>query len=409
MKKFIIPFFGYIYLSYGITLQEALSIAQQNATNIKITQIEVKKAEAQIKEAYSSILPSISLTATYNRWDPNYIFGFTPINQYSGKVGLTQKIFDRQVYTLIELAKTNQKLQESIKKDITQKVIDTTRRLYLTVIINRELYNIKQENLNYWQENFRFVEEKYKAGIISKYDYIRAYSQLQSAVADKEKAKASYLKSIEDLKRFLMLEQMSEPEESLSKVEFDITDITDDIDGNTELTVIKAQVELAERNIQNSKSANYPNLSAFLNYQVNNQFDFISRSEVWRKGYSLGLSLNWQIFDGFAKESRIIQSQLDRTKYEVQLQDKLVEIQTEIKKAKFDIQALKSQLVAEEENLRAAKEALRLSTERFKAGIATTIEVLESQTNYHITQINYLSTLYNYNLRVFDILNLTGK
>lgn len=406
MKKFIIPFLGYISLSYGITMQEALSIAQQNATNIKLTQLELKKAEAQIKEAYSSILPSVSLTATYNRWDPNYIFGFTPINQYSAKVGLTQKIFDRQIYTLIDLARTNQKLQESIKRDIAQKVLDTTRRLYLTVLVNRELYNIKQENLAYWQENFRFVEEKYTAGVVAKYDYVRAYSQFQSAVADTEKAKASYLKSIEDLKRFLMVDRMSEPEENLSKLELDIAD---DIEGNTEIAVIKAQIELAEKNIQNNKSANYPNLSAFLNYQINNQFDFISRSEVWRKGYNLGLSVNWQIFDGFAKDSRVIQSQIDRTKYEVQLQDKITEIQTEIKKAKLDIQALKSQLAAEEENLKAAKEALRLSTERFKAGIATTLEVLESQTNYHTAWLNYLSALYSYNLRLFDLLNLTGR
>lgn len=406
MKKFIVPFLGYISLSYGITMQEALSIAQQNATNIKLTQLELKKAEAQIKEAYSSILPSVSLTATYNRWDPNYIFGFTPINQYSAKVGLTQKIFDRQIYTLIDLARTNQKLQESIKRDIAQKVLDTTRRLYLTVLVNRELYNIKQENLAYWQENFRFVEEKYTAGLVAKYDYVRAYSQFQSAVADTEKAKASYLKSIEDLKRFLMVDRMSEPEENLSKLELDIAD---DIEGNTEIAVIKAQIELAEKNIQNNKSANYPNLSAFLNYQINNQFDFISRSEVWRKGYNLGLSVNWQIFDGFAKDSRVIQSQIDRTKYEVQLQDKITEIQTEIKKAKLDIQALKSQLAAEEENLKAAKEALRLSTERFKAGIATTLEVLESQTNYYTAWLNYLSALYSYNLRLFDLLNLTGR
>lgn len=406
MKKLVISMLGYVCISYGITIEQAINIAQQNATNIKLTSLDIQKAEAQIKEAYSNILPSVSLTVTYNRWDPNYIFGFTPINQYSGKIGLTQKIFDKQIYTLIEVAKTNKKLQETIRKDIVHKVLDTTRRLYLTVLVNRELYKLKQENLNYWQENFKFVEEKYKAGLLAKYDYIRAYSQLQSAVADIEKAKASYIKSIEDLKRFLMIEDMTEPEENLTKIEFNVPE---EIENNTEIAVLKAQLELAEKNIQNNRSANYPNLSAFLNYQVNNQFDFISRSEVWRKGYNLGLSVNWQIFDGFSKDSRVVQSQIDKAKFEVQLQDKIKEIHVELKKASVDLQALKTQLLADEENIKAASESLRLSTERFKAGIATTLELLESQTNYHNSRLNYLSTLYNYNIRVLDLMNLTGK
>lgn len=406
MKKLVISMLGYVCISYGITIEQAINIAQQNATNIKLTSLDIQKAEAQIKEAYSNILPSVSLTVTYNRWDPNYIFGFTPINQYSGKIGLTQKIFDKQIYTLIEVAKTNKKLQETIRKDIVHKVLDTTRRLYLTVLVNRELYKLKQENLNYWQENFKFVEEKYKAGLLAKYDYIRAYSQLQSAVADIEKAKASYIKSIEDLKRFLMIEDMTEPEENLTKIEFNVPE---EIENNTEIAVLKAQLELAEKNIQNNRSANYPNLSAFLNYQVNNQFDFISRSEVWRKGYNLGLSVNWQIFDGFSKDSRVVQSQIDKAKFEVQLQDKIKEIHVDLKKASVDLQALKTQLLADEENIKAASESLRLSTERFKAGIATTLELLESQTNYHNSRLNYLSTLYNYNIRVLDLMNLTGK
>jgi Outer membrane efflux protein. len=74
-----------------------------------------------------------------------------------------------------------------------------------------------------------------------------------------------------------------------------------------------------------------------------------------------------------------------------------------------DIKALEHQLKANEENLKVAKEALRLSTERFKANIANTLEVLESENNYQLAQLNYLNTLYNYNLKIFDLMNLNGE
>lgn len=266
--------------------------------------------------------------------------------------------------------------------------------------------NIKQENLKYWQENYRFVEGRYNAGLVAKYDFMRASSQLQSAIADYESAKANYQKSLEDLKRFLMVDEITEPEGGLEKLNFNFDE---NIENNTELRVLKEQIKLAQSQINYQKSANYPSLSAFLNYQTNNQRNFPAGNEIWKKGYNLGLSLNWQIFDGFIKDSRVLQAQIDKSKYQVQLEDKIKQIQTEISKAKLDLNSIEIQLKAQEENLKTAKEALRLSTERFKAGITTTLEVLDSQTNYQNAQLSYIISIYNYNNRLLDILNLTGK
>lgn len=393
-------------LSYGITFEEVLTISQNNATKIKLSQADITKTEAQIKEARGGILPSILLTGTFTRWDPNYISGFTPKNQYSAKLGLTQKIFDYQIFSLINLAKTNKETQEVIMQDVKQKVKDTARRLFLTALVNREIMKIKEENLKYWQENYRFTEGKFNAGLVAKYDFMRISSQLQSAIADYENAKSNYNKSLEDLKRFLMVDEITQPEGALEKISIDIDE---NIENNTEIKVLKAQIKLSQSQLDYQKSANYPSVSAFLNYQTNNQRNFPVGNEVWKKGYNLGLSLNWQIFDGFVKDSRILQSQIDKSKYQIQLEDKIKEIKTEISKAKFDLNALEAQIKSQEENIKVAKESLRLSTERFKAGITTTLEVLDSQTNYHNSQLSYILSLYNYNMRVFDILNLNGK
>jgi len=77
--------------AYSITLEETLNIAEKNATKIKLSDKDIEKVEAQIKEAKSNIMPQASITGSYTRWDPNYITGFTPKNQYSAKAGLTQK------------------------------------------------------------------------------------------------------------------------------------------------------------------------------------------------------------------------------------------------------------------------------------------------------------------------------
>jgi outer membrane protein TolC len=392
--------------AYSITLEETLNIAEKNATKIKLSDKDIEKVEAQIKEAKSNIMPQVSITGSYTRWDPNYITGFTPKNQYSVKVGATQKIFDYQVFNLIKVAESNLELQKVIKEDIKQQVKDTARRLFLTSLTYREIMKIKEENLKYWQENYKYVEAKYNAGLLAKYDFMRASSQLQSAIADYENAKANYEKSIEDLKRFLMIENITPPEGNLEKLTYN-KEIN--IENNTVLKVINQQKKVAQQQVEYQKSVNYPSLSAFLNYQTNNQVKYPSTSEVWKKGYNLGLSINWTLFDGFAKDSRVLQANIDKTKNEVNYQDKIMELKTTLNKTLADIKALEHQLKANEENLKVAKEALRLSTERFKANIANTLEVLESENNYQSAQLTYINTLYNYNLKILDLMNLNGE
>jgi outer membrane protein TolC len=406
MKKIISAILISYCSSFAITYDEVLSIAEKNATSIKITEKDIEKVQVQIKEAYSNIYPQINLTGTYTRWDPNYISGFTPKNQYSAKLGLSQKIFDYQVFSLIKVAKENLQLQQTIKEDIKQKVKDTARRLFLNSLYYKEVMKIKEENLKYWQENYKYVEEKYKSGLISKYDYMRSSSQLQTAIADYENSKANYEKSIEQLKRFLMVDDITPPEGKIEKLTIPQEVNTEN---NTEIKVILSQIKASEKQVEYQKSANYPTVSAFANYQTNNQVKFPSNSEVWKKGYNLGLSLNWTIFDGFAKESRVLQAKIDKSKYEISLQDKIKEVESNIKQAQIDLKALQIQIQTDEKNLEVAKESLRLSTERFKANITNTLEVLESQANYLNTQISYLTTLYQYNLRIFDLMNLIGK
>ncbi|MCX7738561.1 MAG: TolC family protein [Hydrogenothermaceae bacterium] len=393
--------------SFGITFDEVISIAEKRATSIKLTEKDRERTEAQLIEAKSNILPSVNLTGTFTRWDPNYITGFTPKSQYNARIGLSQKIFDYQVFALIKLSKVNTDLQKTIMEDVKQKVKDTARKLFLTCLYNREVVKIKEESLKYWQENLKYVEGKYQAGLAAKYDYLRAQSQLQSAVADYEESKAIYTKSVEDLKRFLMLDEITEPEGEITPFIVDVQEAN--IENNTEIRVLKYQIRFAQSQLEYQKAANYPSLTAFLNYQINNQRNFPAGNEIWKKGYNLGVSLNWQMFDGLAKDSRVLQASIDRAKQELQLHDKLKEVQTEINKTKVNINFLKVRMKAEEENLNYAKEALRLSTERFKANVGSTLEILESQSNYLAARMNHISTVYNYNLRVFDLMYLQGK
>ncbi|GAB6072063.1 TolC family protein [Venenivibrio stagnispumantis] len=399
-----------INLSYASTYEEVIQLATQRATDIKLSEEDIKKIEYQIKEAKSNLYPSLSITGSYTRWDPNYISGFTPKNQYNAKLTLSQTIFDQSIFETLNIAKKSLKLQNATKENVKINVIDTARRLYYDALYKKSVLKQKEENLKYWQENLKLVENKYQVGQVAKYDYMTAKAQYQSAISDLELAKANYEKSIIELKRFLFKEDLTPPEGELSKIDYNLDEDFDKLlEENPDIKVLKEQIAVQDSQIKLEEVANNPTVSFQANYQTNNIMKFPQNEEAWKKGYNFNISANMVIFDGFKKDSRVMQAKIDKTKYNIQLEDKKNSVKAQIKEALQDLNALQKQIDANKANLEASEEALRLSTERYKVGVANIVELLQSKSNYETAKLNYLTSIYSYNLRLFDLMKLIGK
>jgi outer membrane protein len=63
----------------------------------------------------------------------------------------------------------------------------------------RQLVKLQEENLDYWEENYKRVSAKFSAGVVPKVELLRAQSQLEQARAQLEQAKADYLKGCGEL------------------------------------------------------------------------------------------------------------------------------------------------------------------------------------------------------------------
>ncbi len=378
----------------SITLQEAIESAIQNNLKSIESEIELKKVEHRIREIRAGLFPKLSFRAEFTRWDESYISSFVPTNRLFMTLTLSQVIFDRSVFLALRLAKDSRELRKLILEDVRREVVKETQKLFYLALFRKEILGEYETSLKYWKSFFKYVEAKYREGIVPKHELLRAKAQLQMAKANLKRAKAEYEKALSSLSTLIGKENIRDVEGSLSENFPRTEDIS--IEKNSTLRVLKKSIELQELNRELVNAESYPKVRLFGAYQGNNLKDFENGrlKDDFRHGYSLRLQADWTIFDWGQKKERLSQENLELEKLRERYRSKKVELSNTLKSILSEIEALKLELEARHLSLRASEEALKLSTERYREGIAPQLEVLEAATNHERSRIELLRSLY---------------
>ncbi|WP_459775091.1 TolC family protein [Aquifex pyrophilus] len=384
---------------FPLTLEEAIKIALKNATDIRVSRIELKKLEEEIRKARSGILPTITGSYSYTRLDDSLVYGFGLRDRQEYSITLSQTIFNKAVFDSISLAKKQRKLQKLILEDIKREVIYRVKEMYYALLYKKLVIELKEDTLKYWEENLKTVEEKYRAGILPKVEYMRAKAQYEMARAELIEAKTDYEKSLEEFKAFLRIEEKIEikgrfefndripsKEELLKKL----------LENNSTLKVYRARIEALKESHDLARSEYYPTLEAYLSYQGFTTRKTLFGGREWVRGYTFGISLNYRFFDGFRREANVAQSRLEVIKEKERLKGEVFNQRKALMNALLTLKSLKERIKAVKLSLQAARESLKLSTERYKEGVGSQLEVLDARKNYNDTLDSLHFLLYRY-------------
>ncbi len=384
----------------ALTLEQALELARKKANQIRLSELDIKKAEEEIKRARAGILPQVSISYSYTYFGQDLALGFTPRNRQSAVLQLNQAIFNKQVFELIKLANIHRELQSLIKEDVQRTLESQVKDLFYGLLYRKALIKLQEENLDYWEENYKRVSAKFSAGVVPKVELLRAQSQLEQARAQLEQARADYLRALEDFKALLKLEGDVEPEGALELKEFSPKEeelLQALKEKNSTLRVSKKLVELAQGTVDLKRAQNLPTVNGFANYQLFTGKRSPVGDTEWLKGYSFGVSINYLIFDGFSRKAEISEAELDLLKQRENLLQLEYDLKARLRSTLLSINSLQIQIKAVQSSLEFAKEGLRLSTERYRLGVGSQLEVLEARANYNNLLANYYLLLYQYN------------
>lgn len=396
-------------LSLGITLEEAVNISIKNNIDVISSELDLKKLEQEIKEAKAGIYPSVSLSASYLKWDPDFISAFIPEEQKEYGISVQQALFNKVVFEAIRIAKEGVKLQEEIIRDVKAEVANQTRKMYYGLLYRKEIINLRRETLRYWREKEKQIRLLYEKGIVSEIDLLRAESQKKIAEYEYKKAVNDFENAKKEFSAFIG-KDVENIEGNLVKEIKPTYDRENFIKNNTTYRVALKTLELYKRQKKAYASNYYPKVFAFFNYQGRNYMDFenFRLVEKFKSGYSYGIKLDWIIFDGLNTKAKVAKSEIEAIKQMEKIKDLSRKLRIKAESIERELDVIESEIEAWKSQLETSEKVLTSVEKRYEAGIGTYIDILEARKTYEEIKVRYLNAILNYNMKVSELKRLVG-
>ena len=297
-----------------------------------------------------------------------------------------------------------------ILQEVKVKILAEVEKLYWTALAKREILKEMENSLAYWKSYYALAQEQFRNGIIPRFEFLRVRAQFRQAKANLLRAENDYRRVINSLKTLLGTSEDIQPEGDLKMLDPPPTNLPLE-ETNPTLKVLAKTIELRRDSVSLKKSAYYPKLSFFFNYNYENIMDFRNGrlQEDNRYGYNFGLQLNMTLFNGFGVQAQVAQERIDLTKVSEEYTFTRNKILNELDTLRRTLQSLQEVILAMKDSLEASEESLKYATERYRRGVGTQIDLLDARRNYERSKIALLEAILNYNTVVVDIKSLLGQ
>jgi outer membrane protein len=403
-----------------LTLEKAVAMGLEQNKDMMIADQDRYKAEAQISEARSSALPQLSVAGQYSRniklpvlfigpnnpFNPGnstLAFELGSSNSYMFGAGLSQALFSRKVGTALDIAIEYRDYAEQGYHATEQSVVLQVKRAFYGVMLAQKLLDANRQGLEVVKANFENVQSLYRHGNAAEFDMLRAEVQLANTEPLVISAENTLVLAKYSLKNLLSLPM---DQEIVVQGEFSFEEIPPQVMSQARQGALLANPSIAQLALQESilekniaiESANYfPTLNLVGSYQWQSQDNtFHFKDYLWANSLNVGLTFSWPIFDGFRTNARVQQASVDREKVHYLRLKAEEALAIQIQAAELKMEEARKRIGGQERNVDQAQKAVRIAQTRFKSGVGTQLELLDTQVAMTRAHTSYAQAMYDY-------------
>ncbi len=439
MKKLIIIFVFSYFSSFSqekkLSLSDCIDLAIENNENLKNSKLEERISEALSKEYLSIGFPQINLDGglKYNHDVPKSLIDISRFmpgvpegteqevqfgQTYDGRADLfvNQMIFNGSYFVGLSAAKELVRLSEKLTERNEIDIHESIQKAFYTVLNTKKRIDLVDSNISRLLSLLQESKKLYENGFIEKLDVDRiqvAYNNLKS---EKIKADRFYKLSKEVLNFQIGLPVGTEiillgdlDEELVNKFIYSLDDF--DYSKRIEYSILQTDKNLKFYDLKNNRSQYYPQIYANYNYGYNtssSSYDLFFESNRWKSFGTFGLKIIVPIFDGFLKRSKINQSKYKIEQVENQLNFLERSINLQINQSVSNYENTKESLSISKQNLDLAQKVYLATEKKYKEGIGSNLEVIDSNNSLKNAQNQYYNALYESIIASIDIKKTLG-
>lgn len=420
---------------YELTVKEAVELAFDNVTSVKNAALDLQIQEAQNREITGQALPQLAGTASLSRYlqlpqilfpdaseaqiygilkkinliDPTFpvpdpklqaISFFQPWNASIGGT-LSQLLFQPDVFVGLQARKTALDLSRANLDLIKEGVKDSAYRRYYAILIAQKQSAFLDSGIKRLQKLYHDDSIMYVNGFAEKLDLDKVQVQLTNLQTSQSVLNNTIQLAYAGLKYAIGISQndtvVLKEELSNEEVKRDVLDDNFKYEDRKEIQALSYSRQLQNLNVRRYKLGYIPTLSAFLSYTAQGQGQkFITdKNTFWLKNSLVGLNLNVPIFDGFQRKYKIQQERLNLQKVDNTIENLKQVIDLQQTASKESLKNALLNLDAQQRNVQLAENVYNTTKKKFEAGVGSSFEVLQADTDWQTAQSNYFTGLYN--------------
>jgi outer membrane protein len=427
-KKFGIVLLGILQaaLAYGqgktITLDEARTLAMERNLSIAQSQNNIESAHATALAATGNYLPTLSASAAWNRsrtisnasffdrTTQTFAVGRSYGSSVSAGIDLNYTIFDGLSREgTMKRASSAAVATEQTALRTRQDIGFSVESAYLNVLRNEQLVKVSEENLKRDNRQLERITESNRVGALSLADVYRQQSQVANDELGLINAQSNYDKARADLIALIGLDVAEDyviADPSVS-TELQQAELDSALNAYKNFNALSARAleqrpdfiaaaenyNATEGGVTSARSGYMPRVNASAGYGWNGDA-FATIAD--RKSLTWGVSVQWNIFDGFGTNQALQSAEVQRRNAELAKAQAQRNINVEVKKAMLDLDAARKQYDVSQKGVVSATQDHRIAEERYNLGAGTLLDLLIASANLVNAQANKVNASYNF-------------
>jgi len=417
-----------------LTLEEALAIGKARSRTLRASAARAEGAQARAEEANASLLPSFRADGSYRRLSdvPPFAvrvpgspvpFVISPIvlNNYALHAGVQQPIF-----TGFKLG-SNVRAAELLAKAASLDRINDESDLVLAITVaywtlhqTRETHRFVDENVARLETYAKDTENLLKAGMATRNDLLKIQVQLSNA-------KLTQIDAVNDLQVAMMnlnnligqelqteIEPTSRPRvDSVEAIEIVSSPVSREAMAwhlRPDLQAMQARVDASEAGVRAAKGNWWPQIFFTGNYYYSRPNPrYMPTLDMWRDTWDIGVSVQMDIWNWGLTSAQIQQANAsllaNRFMYEQMKENASLEVTRYglAKRRARDKVAVSALAISQ------AEENVRTIQDKYRAGLATSTEVLDASVALLQSRTNYSGALVEFEVARARLTRASGE
>jgi outer membrane protein TolC len=427
-----------------LTLDEALAEAQAKNLDLRAVRARLDQAEQASRKAWAGYLPTITANAAYTRnsneatiqfpvgsnirdvgaptSEPGTLPGtptnlqivpdrvldvsIQPFNALNAQVELRQALLAPTLWAAIKAATQAERLAEFSTEAQRREILFAVAQAYYGAAASQAANTAQQRLLELNQAREKDSQARFEAGTVTKVAVLRAQLDRTRAEQDLLRSRnalsAAKLVLATLLQRDPNFELAPPPEPLMPATQEGMTETA--LEQRPDVAAARQAEALAETNRRGVWLSFLPTLGLSAAYRWSNVGGFTGQNTAWL--VSLGAS--WTIWDGGLREANLREQSARVAEAEAQRLATEARTREEVARYQLDLENALANRAKAKEAVELARESQRLTDISFRAGVATYLEVADTNTALTSAEVGFVAERLSAALAALRLLKAVG-